>query len=151
MKLCYSRCMKRLSRGFSLIELMVVLAILGLLFGLVGPQLMERAETSKVDAAAAQVKLLRSALQMYRLDVGSYPSTDQGLAALMSPPDDVAEYWRGPYLEEVLPADPWRSPYQYESPVNNLQGFVLYSLGADSARGGEGNNADVGFLPEGSP
>lgn len=150
MKLCYSRCMKSLSRGFSLIELMVVLAILGLLFGLVGPQLMERAETSKVDAADAQVKLLRSALQMYRLDVGNYPTTDQGLAALMSPPEDVAEYWRGPYLEEVLPEDPWRSPYQYESPVNNLQGFVLYSLGADSARGGEGNNADVGYLPEGS-
>ena len=145
-----SRCPKSLSGGFSLIELMVVLAILGLLFGLVGPQLMERAETSKVDAAELQVKQLRSALQMYRLDIGNYPTTDQGLAALMSPPADVADYWRGPYLEEVLPEDPWRSPYQYESPVNNLQGFVLYSLGADSARGGEGNNADVGYLPEGS-
>ena len=138
------------ARGFSLIELMIVLVILGLLAGLVGPQLMRQLEGSKVDVAETQIKMLRSALQTYRIDVGTYPTTAQGLAALMSPPDEVADYWRGPYLQDELPVDPWRTPYQYEAPVDNLQGFVLYSYGADSARGGEGDFADIGFLPEGS-
>ncbi len=147
---CFKRCANGRVRGFSLIELMIVLVILGLLAGLVGPQLMKQLEGSKVDVAATQIKMLRSALQTYRIDVGAYPTTDQGLAALMSPPDEVAEYWRGPYLQDELPVDPWRAPYQYEAPVNNLQGFVLYSYGADSAEGGEGDYADIGFLPEGS-
>ena len=160
MKLCFDRpnrrpgraCAKRGSiRGFTIIELMIVLVILGLLAGLVGPQLLNRLDTSKVAAADTQIKMLRSALQTYRLDVGSYPTTAQGLAALMSPPDEVAAYWRGPYLDDALPDDPWRHPYQYEAPVNNLQGFVLYSFGADSAKDGEGDNADIGYLPEGSP
>ena len=114
-------------------------------------QLLNRLDTSKVAAADTQIKMLRSALQTYRLDVGSYPTTAQGLAALMSPPDEVATYWRGPYLDDVLPDDPWRHPYQYEAPVDNLQGFVLYSFGADSAKDGEGDNADIGFLPARSP
>ena len=138
------------ARGFSLIELMIVLVIIGLLAGLVGPQLMKQLDSSKVSVAETQIKMLRGALQTYRLDVGTYPSTAQGLAALMSPPDEVAEYWRGPYLQDELPTDPWRSPYQYEAPVDNLQGFVLYSFGMDSAKGGEGDNADIGYLPEGS-
>ena len=91
------------------------------------------------------------ALQTYRIDIGAYPVTAQGLAALMAPPDEVAEYWRGPYLQDELPDDPWRNPYQYEAPVDNLQGFFLYSFGADGARGGEGDNADIGYPPEGSP
>ena len=136
------------ARGFSLIELMIVLAIIGLLAGLVGPQLLNRLESSKIEVADTQVKMLRGALQTYRIDVGTYPTTAQGLAALMSPPDEVAEYWRGPYLQDEMPADPWRNPYQYEAPVDNLQGFVLYSFGADSARGGEGDNADIGYPPE---
>ena len=144
------RAMNSPARGFTLIELMVVLAIIGLLAGLVGPQLMKRLDASKVSAAETQITMLRGALQTYRLDVGTYPTTSQGLAALMSPPDEVADYWRGPYLQDELPADPWRNPYQYEAPVNNLQGFVLYSFGADSAKGGEGDNADKGYLPEGS-
>ena len=160
MKLCFDRPNRRPGRprtrrgsirGFTIIELMIVLVILGLLAGLVGPQLLNRLDTSKVAAADTQIKMLRSALQTYRLDVGSYPTTAQGLAALMSPPDEVAAYWRGPYLDDVLPDDPWRHPYQYEAPVNNLQGFVLYSFGADSAKDGEGDNADIGYLPEGSP
>jgi len=137
-------------RGFSLIELMIVLAIIGLLAGLVGPQLLNRLEASKIDVAETQIKMLRGALQTYRIDVGTYPTTAQGLTALMSAPDEVAEFWRGPYLQDELPADPWRNPYQYEAPMDNLQGFALYSFGADSARDGEGDNADIGFLPEGS-
>ena len=135
-------------RGFSLIELMVVLVILGLLTGLVGPRLFGRVDASKVQTAETQIKMLRGALQTYRLDVGQYPSTAQGLAALMRAPAEASDWWQGPYLEDELPSDPWRAPYRYEHPVDNLQGFALYSLGADSALGGEGNDADIGYLPE---
>ena len=135
-------------RGFSLIELMVVLVILGLLTGLVGPRLFGRVDASKVQTAETQIKMLRGALQTYRLDVGQYPSTAQGLAALMRAPAEASEWWQGPYLEDELPSDPWRAPYRYEHPADNLQGFALYSLGADSALGGEGNDADIGYLPE---
>jgi len=136
------------SLGFTLIELMVVLVILGMLAGLVGPRLFGKVDSSKVKTAETQVKMLRGALQTYRLDIGEYPSTSQGLNALMQPPAEVAAYWQGPYLEDDLPVDPWRTPYQYQSPASNLQGFALYSLGADSQPGGEGINADIGYLPE---
>ena len=127
---------------------MVVLVILVLIAGLVAPRIMGQVDQANIRAAETQVKMLRAALQTYRLDVGRYPTTTEGLAALMSPPPDVADYWHGPYLEDELPADPWRTPYRYESPVENLQGFVLYSLGADQAEGGEGDNADIGYVPE---
>ena len=135
-------------QGFSLIELMVVLVILGLLTGLVGPRLFGRVDASKVQTAETQIKMLRGALQTYRLDIGTYPSTGEGLEALMSPPAEVADYWRGPYLEDELPLDPWREPYKYEQPAETLQGFALYSLGADSESGGDDINADIGYLPE---
>ena len=125
------------NKGFSLIELMVVLVILGLLTGLVGPRLFGRVDASKVQTAETQIKMLRGALQTYRLDIGTYPSTGEGLEALMSPPVEVADYWNGPYLEDELPLDPWREPYKYEHPAETLQGFALYSLGADSESGGE--------------
>ena len=134
--------------GFTLIELMVVLVILGLLAGLVGPRLFGKVDSSKVQAAQTQVKMLRGALQAYRLDVGRYPSTEEGLAALVRSPPEVTAYWSGPYLDDEVPPDPWRTPYQYHYPADNLQGFALFSLGADSATGGEGIDADVGYLPE---
>ena len=136
------------SDGFTLIELMVVLVILGLLAGLVGPRLFGRVDQSKVQTAQTQIKMLRGALQAYRLDVGRYPTSAEGLAALMKAPREVSAFWTGPYLEDELPLDPWRTPYRYESPADNLQGFALWSLGADSADGGEGVDADVGYLPE---
>ena len=135
--------------GFNLIELMVVLVILGLLAGLVGPRLLGRVDTSKVATADTQVKMLRGALMTYRLDVGRFPSTGEGLAALMQAPAQVADYWRGPYLDDEVPLDPWQTQYRYEAPASNLQGFALYSLGADSAPGGEGVNEDIGYLPGG--
>lgn len=135
-------------KGFSLIELMVVLVILGLLTGLVGPRLFGRVDASKAQTAETQIKMLRGALQAYRLDVGQYPSTAQGLGALMRAPAEAAQWWQGPYLEDELPSDPWREPYRYQHPADNLQGFALYSLGADSALGGEGGNADIGYLPD---
>ena len=134
--------------GFSLIELMVVLVILGLLTGLVGPRLFGQVDRGKVQAAETQIKMLRGALQTYRLDIGDYPAGEQGLAALMRAPAEVASFWRGPYLEDDLPLDPWRQPYRYEYPAETAQGFALYSLGADSATGGEGINADLGYLAQ---
>ena len=136
------------SSGFTLLELMVVLVILGLLAGLVGPRLFDRVDESKVQAAQTQIKMLRGALQTYRLDVGRFPSTAEGLAALVQPPSEAAAHWKGPYLEDELPLDPWRTPYRYEFPADNVQGFALYSLGADSKEGGEGTNADIGDLRE---
>ena len=136
------------SAGFTLIELMVVLVILGLLAGLVGPRLFGRVDQSKVQTAQTQIKMLRGALQAYRLDIGRYPSTAEGLAALMQPPPEVAAYWNGPYLDDEVPSDPWRASYRYEFPADNLQGFALYSLGADSKSGGEDIDADIGYLPE---
>jgi len=127
---------------------MVVLVILGLLAGLVGPRLFGRVDSSKVQTAETQIRMLRGALQAYRLDVGRYPSTAEGLAALMRPPPEAAAFWSGPYLEDEMPSDPWRTPYRYEHPADNLQGFALYSLGADSAAGGEGVDADIGYLPK---
>ena len=137
----------RRQRGFNLIELMVVLVILGLLAGLVGPRLLGRVDVSKATTADTQVKMLRSALLTYRLDIGDFPSTSDGLAALLAPPSEVADFWRGPYLDDAVPLDPWRAPYRYEFPSGTIQGFALYSLGADSAPGGEGINADIGYLP----
>ena len=127
--------------------------VLGLVFGIGGQALlMSRFATaagdqSRMAVAEYQVEGLTGALQIYRLDVGSYPSTSQGLAALLAAPTDVADYWNGPYLMDETLLDPWDTPYQYESPVENLQGFALYSLGADGQPGGEGVNADIGYLP----
>ncbi len=138
-----NRC--KYTEGFTLIELMVVLVILGLLAGLVGPRLFGKVDSSKVKTAETQVKMLKGALQTYRLDVGSYPDTNQGLAALQTKPASGAAFWQGPYLEDELPLDPWNNSYQYQSPVDNIQGFLLFSLGADGKLGGEGVNADIGY------
>ena len=127
---------------------MVVLVIIGLLAGLVGPRLFGKVDTSKVQTAETQIKMLRGALQAYRLDIGRYPSTAEGLAALMQAPPEDATFWSGPYLDDDLPLDPWRTPYRYVHPADNLQGFALYSLGADSAVGGKGVDADIGYLPK---
>ncbi|MCY3813587.1 MAG: type II secretion system major pseudopilin GspG [Gammaproteobacteria bacterium] len=134
--------------GWTLLELMVVLAIIALIGALVGPALLTQTEGAKVKAADAQVKMLRGSLLTYRLDVGQFPSTAQGLAALNTAPQEVAEYWRGPYLDDDVPLDPWRKAYVYEFPAETRHGFALYSLGADSAPGGDDLNADIGVIPQ---
>ena len=140
-------CSPPTSKGFSLIELLVVLVILGLLGGLVGPRLFDRVDLSKVDTAQSQVRMLKSAMGTFRLDVGRYPTTEEGLASLAYRPGELAR-WRGPYVDEEIPLDPWGNPYIYIDKANNFQGFALYSRGADGLDGGDDLNGDIGYLPE---
>ena len=137
------------SAGFSLLEMLVVLVIIGLIASLVGPRLFSRVDSSKVQVADTQVRMLRGAVETYRLEVGRLPGADEGLAVLSTAPVDerLRNRWRGPYLDEPVPLDPWDNPYEYSIPGRDGMPFALYSLGADGARGGEGNDADVGFLP----
>jgi len=139
----------RSHRGFTLLEMLVVLVIIGLLAGLVGPRLFSKVDQSKVVTAQTQVKLLRGAVESLRLDIGRYPTADEGLSLLMRAPSDpaLAARWRGPYLDDALPLDPWALPYQYSLPGADAQPFALYSLGADGKRGGDGDAKDLGVLP----
>ena len=136
------------SGGFTLMEMLVVLVIIGLIAGLVGPQLLGRVDTSKVTAAETQVKMLKGALDTMRLDVGRYPTKEEGLDLLLVAPQDerLQRRWRGPYLDGAVPLDPWSNPYQY-SP-DGSRSLILYSLGADGKTGGEGVDADVGYTPK---
>lgn len=135
--------------GFTLLEMLVVLVIVGLVASLVGPRLFSRVDSSKVQVAETQARMLRGAVETYRLEVGQLPPPDQGLQALVTAPstEPARSRWRGPYLDEAVPADPWSNPYQYSVPGSDGMPFALYSLGADGKPGGEGNDADVGFLP----
>ena len=129
-------------RGFTLLELLVVLGIIAMLAGLVGPQVMKHMGESKVKAAKVQIEDLAQTLDMYKLDVGSYPTTDQGLEALISSPEG-AQRWNGPYLRKSkVPLDPWNNEYVYNSPGEHGK-FDLYSLGADGKEGGEGEDKDL--------
>ena len=128
--------------GFTLIEMMVVMVIIGLLMALVGPNLIKQEEKSKVKAARAQIEMLGTSLDTFRLDVGRYPSTQEGLAALRQRPFGV-DRWDGPYLKKDVPKDPWDRPYIYRSPGEAGRPYDLYSLGADGAPGGTDNNRDV--------
>jgi len=132
---------RRTIRGFTLLELLVVLVILGLLVGYVAPRFFGQVGKSEVKVATAQIRALEDALDQYRLDVGRYPTTEQGLAALNTQPTGEAR-WQGPYLKKAVPNDPWGSPYQYRSPGEHGE-LDLYSLGKDSQPGGTGEAADI--------
>lgn len=130
------------SRGFTLIELLVVLVILGLLAGLAGPRVLGYLSKAKTDTARLQLEELGAALDLYYLDMGRYPSTEQGLKALVERPAG-AESWNGPYLKKPrIPEDPWGREFRYRSPGEH-GAYDLYTLGADAAEGGEGDNQDV--------
>ena len=129
-------------RGFTLVELLVVIIILGLLASLVGPRLFGRVGQSKQATAKAQIELLGAGLDQYRLDVGSYPPSAAGLSALVQNPN--VSNWNGPYLKKnAVPQDPWGKPYQYKCCPGDHGDYDIWTFGADGAPGGEGENADI--------
>lgn len=131
--------------GFTLIELLVVIVVLGLLAGLIGPQLFGRVGEARTTTAKTQMGLLAVALDGYRLDNGSYPTSAQGLEALWTKPSKapIPLNWKGPYLRKPVPADPWGRAYVYAAPVPGPEGFALSSLGRDGQAGGTGEDADL--------
>ena len=138
----------RRQSGFTLLEMLVVLVIIGLIVSLVGPRLFTRVDYSRVQTAETQIRMMRNALETFRLDVGRFPNQQEGLGVLYAQPSEerLANRWHGPYLDEPAPPDPWGNPYRYELPGRELP-FALYSLGADGQPGGEDINADIGYLP----
>jgi general secretion pathway protein G len=137
---CGARSLRR-SSGFTLLELLVVMLIIGLLAGYVAPKYFAQIGKSEVKAARAQIDGIEKALDQYRIDVGHYPNTEQGLNALMAKPADEAK-WQGPYLKKAVPADPWGNPYQYKSPGDHGD-LDLFSFGKDGQPGGSDEAADI--------
>jgi general secretion pathway protein G len=127
--------------GFTLLELLVVMVIIGLLAGYVAPRYFSQVGKSEVKVAQAQIQALEKALAQYRLDNGRFPTTEEGLVALVARPANASR-WEGPYLSKAVPPDPWGRPYTYRSPGERAE-IDVYSFGKDGAPGGTGENADV--------
>ena len=125
------------NKGFTLVELLIVITILGLLMSLVAPKMFSKVGSTQVKTAVAQMQNLETALDTYRLDVGSYPVSLQELRS------STKRNWDGPYLPKNVPLDPWGNPYQYESPGEGGAPYTLSSLGKDGAEGGSDDNADI--------
>ena len=137
------RTVRPAEHGFTLLELLVVLAILGLLMAIVGPQVIKYIGSSSTQAAQIQTKNIAAALQLYRLDAGRYPTAEEGLTALVKAPASAA-LWNGPYLpDESAITDPWGKPYQMKAPGEHGE-VDVFSYGADGAAGGDGEDRDVG-------
>lgn len=128
-------------KGFTLIELLIVIIIIGLLAALVGPRLFGKVSTAKQKAAKAQIELFGTALDALRLDIGRYPTTEEGLRALREKPSGM-EGWKGPYLPKEIPKDPWGRDYVYKCPGEHGE-YDLISYGLDGVEGGEGENQDI--------
>ena len=137
---------KSTQRGFTLIEIMVVVVIIGVLGAIVVPQFMSRPDQAKVTAARTDIQAISTALEMYRLDTFNYPSTQQGLEALVTRPTGtpLARNWNPQGYLKSLPVDPWGTPYQYLNPGTHSAGYDLFSFGADGVQGGEGFATDIG-------
>lgn len=133
--------------GFTLIEVLVVVVVIATLAGMVAPNVFRHLGTARETAAKSQIEMLAIALDTYRVDMGSYPNSAQGLAALRTVPEGARSgHWRGPYLRKDVPTDPWGNPYVYVFPSGDVHGgFELHSYGADGASGGEGADADIAF------
>ena len=136
------RCRDRLASGFTLLELLVVMVIIGLLAGFVAPRYFAQVGKSQVKMAHAQIDALDKALDQFRLDVGRYPTTEEGLQALVTRPSGEPN-WNGPYLKKAVPADPWGRPYLYQQPGTHNVDFELQSYGKDGRPGGTGEDADL--------
>jgi len=136
-----SLMMKKRNKGFTLVELLVVLAIIGLLAGLVGPRVLKQLGGAKTKTAVVQVKDIEQGLEIYKLDVGRFPTTQEGLQALQANPGNTTG-WNGPYMRSGIPQDPWKKDYMYKFPGEG-GGFDLYSYGADGTPGGSGEDADI--------
>ncbi|GAB3265919.1 type II secretion system protein GspG [Chitinimonas naiadis] len=134
--------MKKKQYGFTLLELLVVLLIIGLLSAFVGPKYFSQIGRSEQKVAKAQIEAFDKALDQYRIDVGAYPTTAQGLAALYAAPNGEGK-WHGPYLKKAVPADPWGKAYEYKSPGDNKRDFDIISYGKDGKTGGADDDADV--------
>ncbi|MES2260828.1 MAG: type II secretion system major pseudopilin GspG [Pseudomonadota bacterium] len=132
----------RRATGFTLLELLVVIVIIGLLAAYVGPKYFSQLGKSEVTIAKAQIEAFEKSLDTYRLDVGRYPSAEEGLAALLTAPASAGAKWNGPYLKKGVPPDPWGHPYQYRSPGTKAE-FEIVSLGRDGQPGGTGEDADI--------
>lgn len=132
-------------KGFTLLEMLVVMVIIGLLAGLVGPRIFGKVDSSKVQTAQVQIKMIESALLIMRLDIGSPSNGEAALRWLTTKPDDtnLASQWKGPYLDGSVPVDPWNNPYQIVVPGREGKAFTIFSYGADGKPGGEGLNADI--------
>lgn len=133
-------------KGFTLVEMLVVIIIIGVLAALVAPQLFQRTGQAKTAAASSQIEMLGTALEAYRLDNSYFPSTQQGIEALSKKPSipPVPANWKGPYLKKSVPKDPWGRPYKYLSPGKaNAESYDLYSLGRDGKDGGAGEDKDI--------
>jgi general secretion pathway protein G len=128
--------------GFTLLELLVVILIIGLLTGIVAPRFMSQISRSEVTTARAQMDAFRKALDAFRIDNGRFPTTSEGLEALVTAPAGATR-WNGPYLQGAIPADPWGTTYQYQSPGPNGRDYQVMSLGRDRAPGGTGDDADL--------
>jgi len=128
--------------AFTLIELLVVIVIIALLSSLVAPKFFGKLDTAKVKTAKTQMQMLSQALDAFRLDVGRYPTTQEGLKILWAK-DSTIKGWDGPYLPKAVKADPWKYPYHYKSPGKNSEPYDLYDLGSDGKEGGSGDAKDV--------
>lgn len=131
------------SAGYSLMEVLIAVAIIAVLATLIAPRLFGQLDQSRETAARTQIRMIETALDTFRLDMGRYPTAEEGLSVLVNPSADLVGNWNGPYVDGGLPNDPWGAAYRYAANDDLSRRGIVYSLGADGARGGEGNNQDI--------
>ncbi len=139
----FARPLQHAKSGYSLLEILIVLAIIAMIVALVGPRLIAQLDKSRVVAARVQMQGLKAALSTMRLDINRYPTAEEGLALLQTAPSESVPGWAGPYMDGGLPKDPWGNPYSYAPPATSSDAPVITTLGADGKPGGTGNDSDL--------